>query len=48
MRELTKRQSEIYDYIKHVVQIKGYPPSVREIGEVRWSCFKFNCAWSFI
>ena len=34
MRELTKRQSEIYDYIKHVVQIKGYPPSVREIGEV--------------
>ena len=33
MRELTKRQSEIYDYIKHVVQIKGYPPSVREIGE---------------
>ena len=33
MRELTKRQSEIYDYIKHVVQTKGYPPSVREIGE---------------
>ena len=31
MRELTKRQSEIYDYIKHVVQIKGYPPSVREM-----------------
>ena len=22
MRELTKRQSEIYDYIKHVVQTK--------------------------
>ena len=33
MRELTKRQSEIYDYIKHIVQTKGYPPSVREIGE---------------
>ena len=30
MRELTKRQSEIYDYIKHVVQIKGYPPSKRD------------------
>ena len=29
MRELTKN-SEIYDYIKHVVQIKGYPPSVRD------------------
>lgn len=33
MRELTKRQSEIYDYIKKIVQTKGYPPSVREIGE---------------
>ena len=22
MRELTKRQSEIYDYIKHIVQTK--------------------------
>ena len=31
MRELTKRQSEIYDYIKHVVQIKGYPPSVERL-----------------
>ena len=31
MRELTKRQSEIYDYIKHIVQTKGYPPSVREL-----------------
>ena len=46
MRELTKRQSEIYDYIKHVVQTKGYPPSVREIGS-RVSV-KFNCSWSFI
>ncbi len=26
MRELTKRQSEIYNYIKQVVQMKGYPP----------------------
>ena len=29
MRELTKRQSEIYNYIKQVVQTKGYPPSVQ-------------------
>ena len=29
MRELTKRQSEIYDYIKHVVQTKGYPKRTR-------------------
>ena len=33
MKELTKRQSEIFDFIKYVVQNKGYPPSVREIGE---------------
>ena len=33
MRELTKRQNEIFDYIKQIVQSKGYPPSVREIGE---------------
>ncbi|MCD8795885.1 transcriptional repressor LexA [Mammaliicoccus sciuri] len=32
MKELTKRQSEIYQFIKHIVQTKGYPPSVREIG----------------
>ena len=31
MKELTKRQSEIYQFIKHIVQTKGYPPSVREI-----------------
>ncbi len=33
MRELTKRQSEIFEYIKQIVHSKGYPPSVREIGE---------------
>lgn len=33
MRELTKRQSEIFKYIKQTVHSKGYPPSVREIGE---------------
>ena len=33
MRELTKRQEEILEYLKQVVSQKGYPPSVREIGE---------------
>lgn len=33
MEELTTRQQEILDYIKKEVQKKGYPPSVREIGE---------------
>lgn len=33
MRELTKRQNEIFEYIKQIVHSKGYPPSVREIGE---------------
>lgn len=33
MEELTARQREILDYIKKEVQKKGYPPSVREIGE---------------
>lgn len=30
--DLTKRQLEILEYIKHEVRAKGYPPSVREIG----------------
>ena len=29
MRELTKRQNEIFEYIKQTVHAKGYPPSVR-------------------
>lgn len=33
MEELTARQQEILNYIKTEVQKKGYPPSVREIGE---------------
>ncbi|WP_026674192.1 transcriptional repressor LexA [Alkalihalobacterium bogoriense] len=33
MSKLTKRQQEILDFIKSQVQAKGYPPSVREIGE---------------
>ncbi|WP_100404394.1 transcriptional repressor LexA [Bacillus solitudinis] len=33
MSKLSKRQQEILDYIKNEVRKKGYPPSVREIGE---------------
>lgn len=33
MKDLTPKQQEIYDYILQFTQDKGYPPSVREIGE---------------
>ncbi|RKD75283.1 MULTISPECIES: transcriptional repressor LexA [Sinobaca] len=33
MTKLSKRQEQILDYIKGEVRLKGYPPSVREIGE---------------
>ncbi|WP_018922445.1 transcriptional repressor LexA [Salsuginibacillus kocurii] len=33
MKKLSKRQQQILEYIKHEVKEKGYPPSVREIGE---------------
>ncbi|HHV94821.1 MAG TPA: transcriptional repressor LexA [Firmicutes bacterium] len=33
MRELTERQREVLEFIKERVRRKGYPPSVREIGE---------------
>ncbi len=33
MTKITKRQQEILDFIKDEVKGKGYPPSVREIGE---------------
>ncbi|NLY51390.1 MAG: transcriptional repressor LexA [Firmicutes bacterium] len=33
MRELTERQREVLEFIKERVREKGYPPSVREIGE---------------
>lgn len=32
MKPLTDRQKQIYQFIKTTVQEKGYPPSVREIG----------------
>lgn len=34
MEDLTDRQREILEFILKEVQTKGYPPSVREIGEV--------------
>ncbi|TMW73302.1 transcriptional repressor LexA [Alteribacter natronophilus] len=33
MTKLSRRQQDILDYIKDEVKKKGYPPSVREIGE---------------
>ncbi|MBL5769060.1 repressor LexA [Heyndrickxia sporothermodurans] len=33
MTKLSKRQQDILDFIKQEVKAKGYPPSVREIGE---------------
>jgi repressor LexA len=30
---LTERQQQVLDYIKDMVEARGYPPSVREIGE---------------
>ncbi|MBO1004347.1 transcriptional repressor LexA [Pseudogracilibacillus auburnensis] len=33
MEKLSKRQQMIYDFIKSEVEVKGYPPSVREIAK---------------
>lgn len=33
MEKLSKRQQMIYDFIKNEVEVKGYPPSVREIAQ---------------
>lgn len=33
MGKISKRQQDILDFIKSEVRSKGYPPSVREIGE---------------
>ncbi|WP_110111946.1 transcriptional repressor LexA [Bacillus sp. CGMCC 1.16541] len=33
MMKLSKRQQDILNFIKQEVKVKGYPPSVREIGE---------------
>ena len=31
--ELTSRQKEIFDFVRTFIKERGYPPSVREIGE---------------
>ena len=33
MEQLTKRQQEVYACIKKYIEKKGFPPTVREIGE---------------
>jgi repressor LexA len=33
VKELTRRQAEILDFIDSVIRRRGYPPSVREIGK---------------
>ncbi len=33
-QDLTMRQSEIYDFIRHRIEQEGVPPSLREIGKV--------------
>jgi repressor LexA len=33
LKKLTERQQQILDFIRSEVETKGYPPSVREIGE---------------
>jgi repressor LexA len=33
IKELTKRQKEILDFIREMVENKGLPPTIREIGE---------------
>ncbi len=32
-KELSTRQQQVLDYIRQTVDTRGYPPSVREIGE---------------
>ena len=34
MEKLTKRQEEILDALKKILASKGYPPTVRELGEM--------------
>ena len=31
--ELTARQEEVFDFVRAFIKERGYPPSVREIGE---------------
>src|SRR6187455_444533 len=33
MDQLTDRQKEVYEFVREKIQIRGYGPTVREIGE---------------
>ena len=33
MKELTKRQREIFDFLKAFIETRGYPPTQKEIGD---------------
>ena len=33
MKQLTKRQREVLDFIKDFIETRGYPPTLREIGK---------------
>lgn len=33
MKQLTKRQREVLDFIKDFIETRGYPPTLREIGD---------------
>lgn len=32
MKELTRQQQAVYDYVKSYIEEKSYPPTIREIG----------------
>ena len=33
MKKLTKRQQEIFDFLKAFIETRGYPPTYKEIGD---------------
>ena len=33
MKEMTKKQKEVYDFIRSKITRQGFPPTVREIGQ---------------
>ena len=32
MKELTRQQQAVYDFVKSYIEKKSYPPTIREIG----------------
>ena len=33
MKKLTKRQQEVFDFLKAFIETRGYPPTYKEIGD---------------